>query len=101
MLKKLYPNRYPEHMSEGSYNESDDEHLFEHPDDEMDLSIPVVDSEADDHWRSVPRHNWPRRQAPADLEQFLRERAKKKEKRYFELLSGAHGELDDHVRNMR
>ena len=42
-------------MSEGRYNESDDEHLFEHPDDEMDLSIPVVDSEADDHWRSVPR----------------------------------------------
>ena len=22
----------------------------------MDLSIPVVDSEADDHWRSVPRN---------------------------------------------
>ena len=53
----------------------------------MDLSIPVVDSEIDDHWRSVPRQYWPRRQAPADLEQFLRERAKKKEKRYFELLS--------------
>ena len=43
-------------MSKGSYNESDNEHLFERPDDEMDLSIAaVVDGEADNHRRSVPR----------------------------------------------
>lgn len=39
-------------------------------------------------------------QAPADLEQFLRERAKQKEEEYFELLTGVHSELDDRLRNM-
>ena len=65
MLKNNNPNPYPEHMSEGSNNDSEDEDLFEHPDDEMPAAyiIDVGFFEWAKYKDSCPT------QAPADLEQ--------------------------------
>ena len=64
-------------MSEASYNKSDNEDLFPHPDDEIDLSIDSFDCETGKWYKS-----------PVDLEHVHRENAKRKETEYFKLLSG-------------
>ena len=87
-------------MSEGSYNESDDEDLFAHPDDEMPAAYIIdVDSEADYFEWVKYKDSWPT-QAPEDLEQCYRVEAKRNEARYFESLSVPNCKLVDPLRNM-
>ena len=73
-------------MSEESYNESDDEDLFPHPDDDIDLSTDCFDCETGKWYKS-----------PVDLEHVHRENAERMETEYFTLLSGSYREMEDAV----
>ena len=74
-------------MSEVSYNESDNEHLFPHPDDDIDLSIDCYD------W---DYRRWYK--TSVDLEHVHREEnAERMETEYFTLLSGSYCEMEDAV----
>ena len=64
----------------------DDEDLFPHEEDDIDLSIDGYDSE----YRKVCV-------TPVDLEHIHRENAERKESEYFTLLSGSYREMEDAV----
>ena len=64
----------------------DDEDLFPHEEDDIDLSIDGYDSE----YRKVCK-------TPVDLEHIHRENAERKETEYFTLLSGSYREMEDAV----
>ena len=78
-------------MSEGSYNESDDEHLFPHPDDVLSYCIYVSDSETES-WGEEAGYNT---EPPQDLELIYWEQAIKKEDEYLELLYQEYGEKNE------
>ena len=78
-------------MSEGSYNESDDEHLFPHPDDVLSYCIYVSDSETES-WGEEFGYNT---EPPQDLELIYWEQAIKKEDEYLELLYQEYGEKNE------
>ena len=78
-------------MSEGSYNESDDEYLFPHPDDALSYCIDVSDSEIES-WGEEARYNT---EPPQNLEQLYWEQAIKKDGQYLELLYQEYGEKNE------